>query len=74
VTCRPNMTVAEVAELLGISRSSVYDGVNRGDIPHLRVGKRVIFPRVALVEWHRTCAGGVPLPDTTRGHERAQEA
>jgi excisionase family DNA binding protein len=61
---RPNMTASEVAELLGVSRQSVYDGAGRGEIPHLRVGKRLIFPRAALVEWHRTAGGGVPLPAT----------
>ena len=59
------MTVTEVAQLLGLSRDSVYDGAGRGQIPCIRIGKRLIFPRAAILEWHRTAAGAVPLPVTS---------
>jgi excisionase family DNA binding protein len=45
------LTVDEVAAMLGLGRNSVYDGAARGEIPHRRVGKRLIFSRAALVEW-----------------------
>ncbi len=35
------LTVREVAERLGVCRASVYAMVERGDIPHVRVGTRV---------------------------------
>ena len=41
-------TVTEVAELLGISRSSAYECVRRGEIPSLTLGRRVVVPRRAL--------------------------
>lgn len=41
-------TVTEVAELLGISRSSAYECVRRGEIPALTLGRRVVIPRRAL--------------------------
>jgi excisionase family DNA binding protein len=66
MTERLNMTAREVGALLGISHQSVYDGAGRGEIPHLRVGKRIIFPRAAIVEWHRT-AGGAVLVSATHG-------
>ena len=48
------MSVDEVAELLQIGRNSVYDAANRGQIPHHRIGRRLIFSRVAVLEWlHR---------------------
>jgi excisionase family DNA binding protein len=42
------LTVDECAEYLGISRPQAYLGVHRGDIPHIRVGKRILVPRAAL--------------------------
>jgi excisionase family DNA binding protein len=45
------LNVDEVAELLRIGRNSVYDAANRGEIPHRRVGRRLIFSRSAVMEW-----------------------
>ena len=36
------MTVEEAAVLIGISRSSAYDAVHRGDIPSRRIGHRIL--------------------------------
>ena len=42
------LTVNEVAKMLGLSRNSTYEGIRRGEIPHIRIGKRLLIPRVAL--------------------------
>lgn len=42
------LTVDEVAGLLKISRPQAYLGVERGEIPHIRVGRRILIPRAAL--------------------------
>jgi excisionase family DNA binding protein len=42
------LTVPEVAALLGLSRMSAYTAVRDGTIPSLRIGRRVLIPRVAL--------------------------
>ena len=47
------MSAVEVARFLGLSRNSVYDGANRGEIPCRRVGRRLLFSRSALVLWLR---------------------
>ena len=39
---------AGVITTLGISRASAYEGVRRGEIPAIRIGRRVLVPRVAL--------------------------
>lgn len=39
------MTAAEVAEVLGLSRSRVYAGADRGEIPCVRLGRIVRFAR-----------------------------
>ena len=44
------LTVSETASLLGLSRNSAYQGVLTGEIPHVKVGKRILIPRKALEE------------------------
>jgi excisionase family DNA binding protein len=45
---RVTLTVEEAAATLGISRASAYEGVRRGEIPAIRIGRRVLVRRVAL--------------------------
>ncbi|MEQ1954413.1 helix-turn-helix domain-containing protein [Mesorhizobium sp. CN2-181] len=47
-TNRLTVTVEEAAELLGIGRNAGYEGVRRGEIPSIRIGKRLLVPRAAL--------------------------
>jgi excisionase family DNA binding protein len=47
ITERQTLTVEEAAVLLGIGRISAYQAVARGELPALRVGRRLI-PRAAL--------------------------
>ena len=42
------LTVSEVADLVGISRSLAYQLVARGEIPFLRFGRRIVIPREAV--------------------------
>lgn len=42
------LTVKETAQMLGLSRNSVYQGIAIGEIPHIKVGKRILIPRLAL--------------------------
>ena len=45
---RKTLTVEEFAKLAGIHRGRAYDGVRRGTIPHVRVGRRILIPADAL--------------------------
>lgn len=45
---QPTMTVDEVAPFYGLGRWSAYEAVRRGDIPSLRVGKRILIPTAAV--------------------------
>ena len=45
---RDTFTVDEVAERLGIGRNAAYDAIRRGELPALRIGRRIIVPRAAL--------------------------
>jgi len=43
-----SVSVPEAARLLGLSRSSTYAAVKRGEIPSVRVGGRVLIPMSRL--------------------------
>ena len=45
---RLTLTVEEAAATLGISRAFAYEAVRRGDIPSIRIGRRVLVPHAAL--------------------------
>lgn len=45
---RLTLTVEEAATLLGISRAFAYEAVTRGEIPSLRIGRRILVPKAAL--------------------------
>jgi excisionase family DNA binding protein len=45
---QPTVTVEHAGRILGISRASAYDGVARGEIPSIRVGRRLLVPTAAL--------------------------
>jgi len=55
---RQTLTVGEAAKLLGIGRGTAYEAVSRGDIPAIRVGRRLVVPRAAL---ERLLTSGRPV-------------
>jgi len=42
------LTVDEAARCLGIGRNSAYGAIARGEIPAVKVGKRLLVPKAAL--------------------------
>jgi excisionase family DNA binding protein len=52
---KATVTVVEAAKRLGIGRNSAYDAAARGEIPTIRIGKRILVPVAAL---ERLLAGG----------------
>lgn len=51
-------SVTVAAQALGVSRRTMYDLINRGDFPTLKVGGRRLISRELLAEWVRIQAGG----------------
>lgn len=45
------LRIAEAAELLGVSRSTLYQLVSANTVPVVRVGRLVRIPRDALLRW-----------------------
>lgn len=43
------LTVGETAKLLRLSKTTVYDQIRQGTIPNIRMGKRILIPRAALM-------------------------
>lgn len=41
---RLTLSVEEAGQLLRIGRSAAYDAVHRGEIPHVRIGRRYLVP------------------------------
>ncbi len=42
------LTVDETARCLGIGRNSAYEAIARGEIPVVKIGKRLLVPKAAL--------------------------
>lgn len=53
-TTAATLSVDEAHAELGtdkISRGAFYASINRGEVPHLRLGKRILIPRNAWERW-----------------------
>lgn len=51
------LTVEEMGKVLGISRSTAYELANSKGFPALKIGRRLIIPRIALMRWMMTKDG-----------------
>lgn len=52
------LTVPEAATLLRVSRAFTYELIARGDLPVVRLGRRVLIPREELERHVRASIGG----------------
>ncbi|GAA2621972.1 helix-turn-helix domain-containing protein [Actinomadura fulvescens] len=46
---RPTLTVPEAGRVLGLSRAAAYEAAKRGDLPTLRIGRRMVVPTAHLL-------------------------
>ena len=53
------LNVKQLAELLGVSDSSVYGLIQEDDFPSLRIGKRIVIPKEELRKWISAHTKGV---------------
>jgi excisionase family DNA binding protein len=58
-------SVAALAQDIGLSERSTRSALRRGEIPHIRVGRRFILPRAAIAAWLRSAG---------RSHQAEQTA
>ena len=59
---RLTYTVEEAASMLGISISCAYDCIKRGQLPALRLGRRIVIPTGALDDLLTTAAPTASAP------------
>lgn len=59
---RTVITVEEAGAVLGIGRSAAYEAARRGDLPTLRIGRRLVVPTPALL---RMLGAGSPETDAS---------
>lgn len=45
---QPTLTVPEAGGFLGLGKASAYEAASRGDIPTIRIGRRLLVPTAAL--------------------------
>jgi excisionase family DNA binding protein len=45
----PTISVEHAAKLLGVSRSAAYRAVTAGQLPNLRLGRRIYIPTARLL-------------------------
>jgi excisionase family DNA binding protein len=47
-------SVSALAADIGLSERSTRGALRRGEIPHIRIGRRFILPKTAIAEWLRS--------------------
>lgn len=45
------LTITEAAQILGVSRSKMYELIHSRDFPCFRLGRRQLISRAGLAEW-----------------------
>ena len=45
------ISVEQAAHVLGLGRTAAYEAARRGEFPTRRLGRRVVVPVPALLEW-----------------------
>ena len=45
---RKTLTIPETAQLLGVGLNQAYEAAKRGEIPTIKIGKRILVPVAAL--------------------------
>ena len=55
------LNTTQLADLLGVSHSSVYELIQEDGFPSLRIGKRIVIPKEKLRQW---------ISDNTKGAKK----
>ena len=55
------LNTTQLANLLGVSHSSVYELIQEPGFPSLRIGKRIVIPKEELRQW---------ISDNTKGAKK----
>ena len=61
------LTVMQTAKLLQISRNLAYEAIRTGQIPSIKVSKRILVPRAQLMKLLGEEKAAPPMRDGTAG-------
>jgi len=56
---RRTYKVREAAKVAGSGEKGIYDGIAKGEIPHIRMGRNILIPKEAFHRWLDSCGGQV---------------
>ena len=56
-------SVGALARDIGLSERSTRNALRRGEIPHIRIGRRFILPKAAIADWLRTAGQNSQIED-----------
>jgi excisionase family DNA binding protein len=65
------MSVEDAAKLLGVSRGLAYEAAKRGELPTIKLGRRLLVPRARLLEL--VGAPEMRKPDLDRAQDSRDE-
>lgn len=51
VSTNATISVEQAAKVLGLGRTAAYEAARRGEFPTRKLGRRVVVPVPALLEW-----------------------
>ena len=60
---RLTLTIDEAARALGIGRNSAFAAAHRGEIPTIRIGRRLLVPKLAFEKMLANCVSRDPAED-----------
>jgi excisionase family DNA binding protein len=62
---KPYLTPSELTVFLPVGRSVIYRELRAGRIPSMKIGRKIVIPRVAFERWLSEC-GGLPMPEAAQ--------
>lgn len=51
VSTKATISVEQAAKVLGVGRTAAYEAARRGELPTRKLGRRVVIPVPAMLEW-----------------------
>ena len=60
------LSVAKAAELLGLSKGNLYNQISLKAIPYLKIGRRILIPKAALLQWLEKSGADTKAVDAIR--------
>lgn len=64
------LNASDVSDFTGLSLSMVRKLTHRGEIPHIRVGRRILYPTYAIDNWLRQKT--TSITPTTKGGDNIE--